>query len=42
MRSVKFFIAAGAVTLLSHAAFAADMAIAPPPYAAPIVEDFGG
>ena len=28
--------------LLSSAAFAADMAIAPPPYAAPVVEDFGG
>ena len=42
MRSVKSFIAAGAATLLSSAAFAADMAIAPPPYAAPVVEDFGG
>src|SRR6476620_4474087 len=42
MRSVKSFIAAGAVTLLSQAAFAADMAIAPAPYAAPVVEDFGG
>ena len=43
MRSVKSFIAAGAVTLLSQAAFAADMAIAPPPaYAPPVVEDFGG
>ena len=45
MRSVKFIIAAGAATLLSNAAFAADMAIAPPPpmYApAPVVEDFGG
>jgi opacity protein-like surface antigen len=42
MRSVKFFIAAGAATLLSQAAFAADMAIAPPPYAPPVVEDFGG
>jgi opacity protein-like surface antigen len=42
MRSVKFFIAAGAVACLSHAAFAADMAIAPPPYAPPVVEDFGG
>ena len=41
MRSVKSFIAAGAATLLSQAAFAADMAIAPPPYA-PVVEDFGG
>ena len=42
MRSVKFFIAAGAATLMSSAAFAADMAIAPPPYAPPVVEDFGG
>ena len=41
MRSVKFFIAAGAATLMSSAALAADMAIAPPPYA-PVVEDFGG
>jgi opacity protein-like surface antigen len=42
MRSVKFLIAAGAATLMSTAAFAADMAIAPPPYAPPVVEDFGG
>jgi opacity protein-like surface antigen len=42
MRSVKFFIAAGAASLMASAAFAADMAIAPPPYAPPIVEDFGG
>ena len=43
MRSVKSFIAAGAVTLVSQAAFAADMAIAPPPaYAPAVVEDFGG
>jgi opacity protein-like surface antigen len=28
--------------LMSSAAFAADMAIAPPPYAPPVVEDFGG
>ena len=35
MRSVKSFIAAGAATLLSSAAFAADMAIAPPPVCAP-------
>lgn len=27
---------------MSSAAFAADMAIAPPPYAPPVVEDFGG
>ena len=43
MRSVKFFVAAGAASLLSSMAFAADMAIAPPPqYYAPPVEDFGG
>ena len=43
MRSVKSFIAAGAATLLSQVAFAADMAIAPPPaYAPAVVEDFGG
>lgn len=44
MRSVKFLIAAGAATLMSTAAFAADMAIAPPPAYAPppVVEDFGG
>src|SRR3954468_11509638 len=44
MRSVKFLIAPGAPTLMSSAAFAADMAIAPPPAYAPppVVEDFGG
>jgi opacity protein-like surface antigen len=42
MRSVKFLVAAGAASLMSSAAFAADMAIAPPPYAPPVVEDFGG
>jgi opacity protein-like surface antigen len=44
MRSVKSLIAAGAATLISSAAFAADMAIAPPPMYAPppVVEDFGG
>jgi opacity protein-like surface antigen len=44
MRSVKSLIAAGAATLLSTVAYAADMAIAPPPpmYAPPPVEDFGG
>ena len=44
MRSVKFLIAAGAATLMSSAAFAADMPIAPPPAYAPppVVEDFGG
>ncbi|WP_291868744.1 outer membrane beta-barrel protein [Bradyrhizobium sp.] len=44
MRSVKFLVAAGAASLLSSGAFAADMAIMPPPAYAPppIVEDFGG
>jgi opacity protein-like surface antigen len=46
MRSVKLLIAAGAASLLSSAAFAADMGSimpAPPaPYYAPPVEDFGG
>jgi opacity protein-like surface antigen len=44
MRSVKSLFAAGAATLISSAAFAADMAIAPPPMYAPppVVEDFGG
>jgi opacity protein-like surface antigen len=44
MRSVKFLIAAGAASLLSQAALAADMAIAPPPqyYAPPPAQDFGG
>lgn len=43
MRSVKFLVAAGAASLLSSMAFAADMAIAPPPmYGPPVVEDFGG
>jgi opacity protein-like surface antigen len=44
MRSVKFLVAAGAASLLSSAAFAADMPIMPPPlpYAPPPVEDFGG
>ena len=44
MRSVKSLLAAGAASLLSSAAFAADLAIAPPPqmYAPPVVEDFGG
>src|ERR1700758_3417695 len=42
MRSVKFLIAAGA-SLLSTAAFAADMPIAAPPmYAPPPPADFGG
>src|SRR5262245_23363976 len=44
MRSVKSLVAAGAATLISSAAYAADMAIAPPPMYAPppVVEDFGG
>src|ERR1700755_563091 len=43
MRSVKSLIAAGAASLLSTAAFAADMPIAPPPmYAPPPPADFGG
>jgi opacity protein-like surface antigen len=43
MRSVKFMMAAAAASLMSTAAFAADMPIAPPPaYAPPPVEDFGG
>ena len=46
MRSVKFLVAAGAASLLSSAAFAADMpSIMPPPpqpYYAPPAEDFGG
>jgi opacity protein-like surface antigen len=45
MRSVKFLIAAGAASLLSSTAFAADMpSIASPPqyYAPPPVQDFGG
>ncbi len=44
MRSVKILIAAGAASLLSGAAMAADIPVAPPPqyYAPPPVEDFGG
>src|ERR1700704_1304782 len=45
MRSVKSLVAAGAASLLSSVAFAADMAIMPPPpmsYAPPPIEDFGG
>ena len=43
MRSVKSLLAAGAAAVFSTVAFAADMPIAPPPYApAPMVEDFGG
>ena len=43
MRSVKFLIAAGAVSLLSSMAFAADMPIAAPPmYAPPPPAEFSG
>jgi opacity protein-like surface antigen len=43
MRSVKSLIAAGAATLFSTFAFAADMPIMPPPmYAPPPPADFGG
>src|ERR1700761_4118636 len=43
MRSVKFFVVAGAASLLSSMASAADMAIAPPPMGyAPPPADFGG
>jgi opacity protein-like surface antigen len=43
MRSVKSLLAAGAAAVFSTVAFAADMPIAPPPYApAPMVEDCGG
>ncbi|UGY17501.1 outer membrane protein [Bradyrhizobium septentrionale] len=45
MRSVTTLIAAGAASLLSSVAFAADMPIMPPPpmaYAPPPVQDFGG
>ena len=43
MRSVKSLVAAGAASLLSSVAFAADIAMPPPAYAPPpVVEDFGG
>ncbi|WP_083841351.1 outer membrane beta-barrel protein [Bradyrhizobium sp. STM 3843] len=42
MRSVKSLIAAGAASLFSTLAFAADMPIAPPPVYAPPPADFGG
>jgi opacity protein-like surface antigen len=43
MRSVKSLLAAGAATLISSVAFAADMPIAaPPPMYAPPPADFGG
>src|SRR5207237_5769229 len=43
MRSVKSFLAAGAATLISSMAFAADLPIAAPPmYAPPPPAEFGG
>jgi opacity protein-like surface antigen len=42
MRSVKFLVAAGAASLLSSMAFAADLAIAPPPMSYAPPADFGG
>jgi opacity protein-like surface antigen len=42
MRSVKFLVAAGAASLLSSMAFAADLAIAPPPMSYAPIEEFGG
>lgn len=43
MRSLKYFIAATAASVLSSAALAADLPIAPPPaYAPPPPADFGG
>jgi opacity protein-like surface antigen len=44
MRSVRYLVAAGAASLLSSAAFAADLPIMSPPqpYYAPPVQDFGG
>ncbi len=41
MRTLKNLLAAGAASLLSSAAFAADLPM-PPPYIPPPVEDFGG
>jgi opacity protein-like surface antigen len=42
MRSVKSVIAAGAVSILSSTAFAADMPIMPPPAFGPPIVEFGG
>lgn len=42
MRSVKFLLAAGAAALMSSAAFAADLPLAPPPAYMPPPQDFGG
>ena len=42
MRSVKSLLVAAAAAFVSTAAGAADMAIAPPPYVHPPVQEFGG
>src|ERR1700754_1915683 len=42
MRSVKYLVAAGAASLMSSAAFAADLPIMAPAYGPPPIEDFGG
>lgn len=43
MRTLNYVLAAGVASLMSTAAMAADMPIAPPPmYVPPPVEDFGG
>jgi opacity protein-like surface antigen len=43
MRTLKYLLAAGVASLITTAAVAADMPIAPPPmYVPPPVEDFGG
>ena len=43
MRTLKYLLAATAASILSSAAFAADLPIAPPPaYAPPPPVDFGG
>jgi len=43
MRSVEYLVAAVAASLLSSMAYAADLAISPPPiYGPPPIEDFGG
>ncbi len=41
MRNLKFVIAAGAMSVISGTAVAADLPLAPPPYIPPVVE-FGG
>ena len=42
MRSSRFFMTAGALALMSSAAMAADLPIAPPPMYVPPPADFGG